>query len=809
MRKKGFLGLIMILAPMLLSAYNYLGQYDSNGKPLYLVDDSEITANDMQLINAALPEGYPVPTYNPQYITSGYATDILLDDSAEVWVTFVSEGAGYRSVLGFYTYDLNNPPTQAPPGSQVTIVFPNVSLEGSGGSLQPGNRVKIGSFPAGTGIGWVLLANGWNGSNVTNGLWKLYSNPNFNPETNPALRHHNVLLADSVRQRVYLGFEDIRRDNNSCDNDFNDAIFFITASPNAAMRINNCASIHSATNISSGNNGGLESNGDLATLVAKRNFQRIKFNHKTDLQERQLLASELQQSGLLDTRTTDNLSSYFPPTGMYQTEIPRVSTPTDLLAITNAKEIYSVDYYEGSKRVSAGLASYTQGEVYNHSKVICDRLNSSNLEDIRVVHLDGYQLIMATIKRENGETEYALYFSVRLMNASNELYSYWNIDQYPDGDYLNFQVWGCNMGQASSIAHYILTVLKEDKVLTNTSDQSQLPELFVKSGYYKEGKLFLTLINKKGVKKATLDGSFKKTESSLLELFKQELELNGSYQQEVTIACGSLFDVGLSLQAENANQIDAFYLADGPWGLDYLETEATINNFQISQQTDQPLSGAYAVERSVQLSGKVKGIVNLFRNILSGELVLPTKNYNAVAFKITNKLPVEVILVPDNLKNWEERPRLILPANNNEKAYVLNFSDFRDANANPIPFTALRSIVFSTMGSFSSFQDFDLAIKEMRFGEGTILGNIPQQAIQTKVFNYPNPFSENTTIQLPGSFKKVSVVVYDMQGRIVTEKNFTDVENQVQLAAAGFIKGVYLYRVTADENNYYGNFIIK
>ncbi len=87
--------------------------------------------------------------------------------------------------MGFYTYDINNQSSTAPQPEDITIIFPNASVLGSGGGLQTGDKVKIGNFPAGTGIGWVLLANAWNlgSSSVGSGLWQLYSNPDYNPES--------------------------------------------------------------------------------------------------------------------------------------------------------------------------------------------------------------------------------------------------------------------------------------------------------------------------------------------------------------------------------------------------------------------------------------------------------------------------------------------------------------------------------------------------------------------------------------------------------------------------------------------------
>ncbi len=364
------LSTLTTITGMFAQDYQFLGSYTSNGTPEYLVGRDEVSYETLQKIDDALPEGYPVPQYNPQYISSGYDTDIVLEQDADVWVTFVAEGAGYKNVLGFYTYDIENPPATKPGPEDITIVFPNVSALGSGGGLLAGDKVKIGQFEAGTGIGWVLLANGWKG-HVTGGHWQVYSNPDYNPEAEESLRYHNVLLNDPDTESVILGFEDIRRDYASCDQDFNDALFYITANPYEAIKTTNFNDIEAHYDVSSGNDGGLESNGDLASLIAKRNFDRKKFGTAKNTRKTQRKYSKKNYRSL--GAKSGRLDAYFPETGMFGTETTYVSSPEDLLNITNAKNIFSIDYYQGTKRVTAALATETLGQVYNHTKTICDR----------------------------------------------------------------------------------------------------------------------------------------------------------------------------------------------------------------------------------------------------------------------------------------------------------------------------------------------------------------------------------------------------------------------------------------------------
>lgn len=112
----------------------------------------------------------------------------------------------------------------------------------------------------------------------------------------------------------------------------------------------------------------------------------------------------------------EDLSIYFPSTGIFGTESTYVSSPEDLLGITNAEAVFSVDYYKGNERVAAALATSTKGSIYDHSKTICDRLNGSKLLDVRTVTIKNHTLVSTRIERATGQIEYALTFSVRKVN---------------------------------------------------------------------------------------------------------------------------------------------------------------------------------------------------------------------------------------------------------------------------------------------------------------------------------------------------------------------------------------------------------
>lgn len=228
--------------------YHSLGAWDVNGLPNYLLaPDIVLSASLIDDINASLPEAVAVPKANPHYIANGVQSALHIIDNAKIEVVFVHEGAGYKNVLGYFHYPTNSPPTKVSDINHI-IVFPNASFRGSGGSLLSGNRVQLkywnGSsysdiFPPGTSLGWFIVANGFRSNGTINsGAPHYYSLEQFNPESNPLLRPHNVLLFDPERMIVLTGFEDLNRSSGG-DNDFNDVVFYASATPETAIQYTN------------------------------------------------------------------------------------------------------------------------------------------------------------------------------------------------------------------------------------------------------------------------------------------------------------------------------------------------------------------------------------------------------------------------------------------------------------------------------------------------------------------------------------------------------------------------------------------
>lgn len=214
-----------------------LGGWNETGVPDYLsVPSDKIEQSFLAVVNENLPSGKALPTLRPDLFNNSFTSELHLKAATDVYISFLHEGAGWKNSFGYYTYDENTPPQSLDDVELHTIVFPNTSFKNSGGGMASGNKVNLGNFEAGTVIGWFLVAKGWSEKQLTHGSYKVYSSAHLNPEQDASLQQHFVTFLDEESGKYIVGVEDIRRDRNSCDNDFNDLVVYATVSNPDAVK---------------------------------------------------------------------------------------------------------------------------------------------------------------------------------------------------------------------------------------------------------------------------------------------------------------------------------------------------------------------------------------------------------------------------------------------------------------------------------------------------------------------------------------------------------------------------------------------
>ncbi len=218
------------------TVFTYHGSYDNAGRPLVMETPDIISPELLSYVNTSLPEAKAVPLYHPEYLANTAKTNLDIVKTADVWITFVHEGAGYLNTLGYYTYPTGQAPQTIGAIDSIKLVMPNASLAGSGGSMRTGDRIHLGRFKPGVTVAFVLLQNAWNtGSRTVNvNATKYFADDALNNEK-ATFKRHTVMLHDNKHKLFLTGFEDLQRDNNASDNDFNDLVFYATSNPVEAI----------------------------------------------------------------------------------------------------------------------------------------------------------------------------------------------------------------------------------------------------------------------------------------------------------------------------------------------------------------------------------------------------------------------------------------------------------------------------------------------------------------------------------------------------------------------------------------------
>lgn len=176
--------------------------------------------NIADTLSVILPENGNAILNSPVLFSDTIQKKIVLSKESKVFVTFIDEGAYYKNSLCWYSYNKAQPPLKV---SDINgnVIFPNISKTGEGGLLEPGYTLQLGTeaFPAGTVIGFFLVANGWKDGTIN------YNNPTYYTDSNlnSGGEQRHILFKDAYSHYLVIGFEDYVTGSN----DYNDIFFAV------------------------------------------------------------------------------------------------------------------------------------------------------------------------------------------------------------------------------------------------------------------------------------------------------------------------------------------------------------------------------------------------------------------------------------------------------------------------------------------------------------------------------------------------------------------------------------------------------
>lgn len=582
---------------------------------------------------------------------------------------------------------------------------------------------------------------------------------------------------------------------------------------------NNSASENVATGSSGGNNGGIESEGSMASLIAQRNFNRIKSGKHT-FYDRINEAPSLMDFRSFNLGKTNGLNAYLPPYGP-QGAPAIITSPSDLIGITNALDVFSVDYLNSkNNRLASVLAIETQNEVYNHTKVICDRLNGAELNNIKRITIDGHTFIMSRLDQENGLVDMAVTFvAYKKADGSFVIDARWNQNEYEiqnSDKVYNFQVWSVSESLTKDLVRDIITLMKNDGPVSSiTSSNVSLPTVYVKTGKYENGALQLEMVNTIGASEINIMANRTIHEGATRTHFGNQIALNPNQTEEsVTWTTGYIFDSGFEILNDIGGGRDILYMADGPWGADYERNTGVSNEaFNVSVETGYTSqAGEMHLERDINFTGKLKNYVSIYRMLRPGHRSTDLSDYNEIRFDaaLSGFNEIIVTLVSADITNWSEQYRVTVPVNNAAMGtYTIDIADLKSAGNIPLDLSKIMNITFSVVGDYQNFAPITLDIANVTFTDkGKAIGTPDLAYDQNQGMNvYPNPFSGAAHIDLQLSESgEVSLELFDLSGKMVDRADlgyqFNGVETVVYTPNVELLEGVYLMKVSTAKESY-------
>tara|TARA_B100001750_G_scaffold231123_1_gene228424 strand:+ start:227875 stop:230475 length:2601 start_codon:yes stop_codon:yes gene_type:complete len=561
-------------------------------------------------------------------------------------------------------------------------------------------------------------------------------------------------------------------------------------------------------NLTSGaNDGGLESNDRLSALISERNYKRAATNYKFDKTTAKRLkkGASYGKSGKYSANAIP-LADLVPLDIIGETSTIE-SSPADLLDLTNASDIYSVDYLKGSDNIGALMVIKTESKVYEHSKFICDRFLGAQLLSVSNIQLREKDFIKSIIKQPDGATEFALSFSARIDGQGQFIIeSHWNIDAYADNSsYYNFQIWANTVDDLLALADEILNLLEASATISDYK-ASTPPPVFVKSAKYANGKVLLNLVNNNKSGGIDLQGGLKRTETLSTESMSFSSPIDG-YLDSVSLQTGSLFDFGFRVSNTKGGTPDDLFVADAPWGLDASAEGTTVKTYQVLESTQPFMEEGYSVERNIELSGRTSSYIGVYRALSPRFAAVDLSEYGKLSFEAEGTGTLEVKITKGDGSTYSAKVDLSAQT----ETHVIATDDFTK-NGKSTDFSNIRVLNFNLLAENGSEENKSLKLKNVSFNNK----EQPKSFIlddTNKSLLFPNPVRESADLyfyeEKAGSYL---LEIYDLTGKKMIQNQMSGDsqkgQNKITIQKHSLSPGLYLYKLTSSNDRIWSDKIM-
>ncbi len=557
-----------------------------------------------------------------------------------------------------------------------------------------------------------------------------------------------------------------------------------------------------SNNVTSGVGGGLETK-TLGDALAVRLYGNAI--HSVVTTNAYNNNNKFTQSGAIVNGANSLTLSSLVPASVENTDAAYITTPTDLTNITNAVEVLAIDYTKANTTKAVTFATKTLGDVYAHTKPICDRLKGASLLEVKTVNVRGRNLVAYKVQQCSGEIEYAINLSAGTAANRNSisLQSKWFTDDYQQDEKLyNFQLWAVSYDMAQSMANDILQKLEANGTITQVNTANDLPAAYVSKGKRNENTISLTIQNNTTATTGYFELKQKLTETSAEVVKIVPITNLAANQSTVQLDVKDAYEATISLYINN-NKTDMLYLNDGTWSNSY-SASTSLNNFTVSADGNTNANAdEYRLMRNVSFSANTKDYFSVYKTIGTGCNALDISSYKSIKFNAnaTGAGSVTVTLVSNNITDWKNQYSYTMNLEGNQE-YAISLAKFKSGKYNtPVNANEITAVNFSFNNSRGVPTTMTASISNARFSKIDVVN----ASLTATLGIYPNPTTGKFTVAFTSDAAQALVlkVTEAATGRVVKTQfiNATKGVNSIAIDNS-LASGLYIVTLEGDNVKY-------
>lgn len=556
---------------------------------------------------------------------------------------------------------------------------------------------------------------------------------------------------------------------------------------------------------SSANSGGLESNNRLSQQISKRNFERTKNSYKFNKNAAKIFSKSARYGKAASSKIGIQLSDFI-PLDIINEDYVIDSSPKDLLNITNATNLYSVDYMRNNEAVASVLLLKTENGVYEHTKYICDRLLGAQLISVSTIEIKAQQFIKSLIRNVDGSLEFVLSLSAKAVNsdANFSVESHWTLDKYEKNvPFYNFQIWSNSLDDLLRLGEEVVHLLEVQKPIVSYNNSAP-PTVFVRKGNYHNGKLDLQIVNTNRSNHVVFDGGLRVTETEAVSYVSSSIDLDGNYISNIEVDAGNLFDIGFRI-GDGVATPDDLFMSDGPWGYDDAAPSTAINHFSIQTNNTEFTNEEYPIERNLELTATTSEYVAAYRALTPKFNPIDVSSYKSLQLKAKGTGTLFIRLVKESVNQWENQYKTTINLTNTMQDFSIPFTEFKSVTGADIVLNDVTSIVFTMLANNGELETKEMNLQQLRFSTSKALSVETFIDKTANAFAVPNPMRSNTVIHfIAEQPETLALQVFNQLGALVKQVSFKAItgKNEIQLSKDLLTSGLYFCVINSKNTSY-------